>query len=449
MAQVSRRSLMVGSVAVATCAATAAPGAQAVSRDPYYPSAGDAQYGVSHYEVANSILTNGSAATRIAGTTTMTARAFARLRSLDVDIALPVSRVQVNGSTAKVSRLNGRAVRVSGIDVPAGASFSVAVSYDGYPARVAKTGDVITGSNAISFIGEPCNGPYWHACNDRIDNKATYGITVWTQRANTVIGPGVLQSRSNFMSGSTAMTAHRFVLDAPVSSYLPNLQVGRYATTATSVVAGGVSVPLTFGAVGSVPATLVTHTKASLQYFASLYGPYPFAEGGGVSAGGNWNGLWGMESVTRPTYSPVELGGARGPALVAHENAHQWFGNSMTGATWRDVPLLHEGFAVLLEKDYCETHGGLTSAYRPQPSKAAGNPGAGNFAWNSAYGVMRELRRTMDGSYVQANAPRFTAMMRDLASTYRHSSVTRAQFKGLAQAYAGSDLTRFWGTYGI
>lgn len=449
MTAIPRRTVLGGSLGAAAVTLTT-PGARASTSDPYYPGSGDSQYGVSHYTVANSVLTNGTAATRVAGTTTMNARARVRVRSLDVDIALPVTRAQVNGKNVTMSRPSGRKLRLSGFDIAAGAAFTIVVGYDGYPSRGASAGDILTGSNAIAFIGEPFNGPYWHACNDRLDNKATYDVTVWTQRANAVFGPGKTVSRTDFMSGETPMSTCRFVVSDQVSSYLPTLQVGRYSTLTTSVSAAGVTIPLRFGAAGSVPSTMVNHTKSALQYFAGLYGPYPFAEAGGVSAGGEWNGNWGQETVTRPTYNPAELASSGGPALVAHEIAHQWFGNSVTGATWRDMPLIHEGFAVLLEKDYCATHGNLYSWYTAEPSAAAGNPGTGQFRWNEACGVVRELRSTMDrGATVQVNAPHFRAMARDLATTYRHRNVTRAQFKALAQSHSPVRLDSFWSKYAI
>ena len=243
------------------------------------------------------------------------------------------------------------------------------------------------------------------------------------------------------------MVNYTFALREPVSSYHPTIQVGRYDTLATSVVAAGKTIPLRFGGAGSVSTVMVDHTKSSLQYFSGLYGDYPFTSCGGVSASGNWNGLWGQETVTSPTYSPKELASKGGPGLVAHEVAHHWFGNSVTAASWKDMPLIHEGLAVLLEKDYCETHGGLFSSYKALPSTLAANPGRGFYRWNEAYGVMRELRYRMDGTYSAASGSAFTGLLSDLASQYRTANVTRAQFMRLAESRSPVSLSAFWRTY--
>lgn len=453
MNHVSRRTILQGAVGASALGfggLALASESSANTSDPYYPNAGDWRYSVSHYDVSLTLLTQGNAAARLTGTTTMSAQARTSLSDIQVDMRLGVTSASVNGRTVKVSSGGVGKVVLSGFSVDAGSSFSIVVNYAGYPQNVCvHSEDMAVASDAIAFMGEPLSGPYWHACNDRLDNKATYTTTVCTQATNVALGSGLLQASAHYVSGGTAMTKYVFNLTAPVSSYMPTVQVGRYAVMNDSVTTAGGTVPLRFGAQSNTHLTFMqTHTKQSLQYFSSLYGPYPFNAAGGVAAGGFTIHLWGQETVGSPTYSPAELSSYRGGALVAHENAHMWFGNSVSAASWQDVPLLHEGLAVLLERDYCALHK-LYSWYFPDAGHYRSNPGAGNLEWNQAYGVMLELRRRMDnGSSDQAHAPNFTAFLRDLATSYRHANVTRSQFKAVAGRHA-SNLGSFWSQYGI
>ncbi|MBC9958029.1 hypothetical protein [Yimella sp. cx-51] len=69
--------------------------------------------------------------------------------------------------------------------------------------------------------------------------------------------------------------------------------------------------------------------------------------------------------------------------------------------------------------------------------------------YNSAYGVMRELRREMDGSYLQWQAPRHTAFLRALAAEKAYQNITRYDFRTIAERVAGRSLATFWNKYKI
>lgn len=468
-------------VRIAGMAALAAPAfslaasgpAAAVTNDPYYPSFGDWRYSVSHYDIGDTVIVNGQN-TSVSGATTMTAKALAAMTDLEIDFALVPSGIWINGLRVPFTRLSWRKLRVTGFRLAAGASFKILVRYSDYPvirqnqawaagaAHIAYGDGIMASGTMVSFFGEPNGAVYWYPCNDRLTNKALYNISVSTVQGHKIAGPGILSSRFTFTSNGRAMHNAKFVVNQPVHSWIPALHVGAMGQRSQYISVGGRSVWSTF----TWPSTTVERydlaaiTERSLNYFASLYGPYPFDRAGGVQVQYNrlpYAGVddyWAIENFGMPAYTPSALANPL-QGFIAHENAHQWFGNSVTVTSWKDVVLIQEGLASLLQWDYLVTRGAAGSfPWTINPTTSASNPGTGasffsTEVYGSATGIMQRLRYEMDGTIYQPGARRFTAFLAGLARDFRYGHVTRAQFKARAQAAAGKDLTAFWNTYKI
>lgn len=452
---ISRRTLLAGAAATATLAA--APSASAVAGPA--TGYGDARYSVSRYQIGDTILTYPSSPARLYGATTMTCHANASLTKITVDFALTVRSATINGKAAAVRRVDWRTVELSGFAVAAGASFTTVMRYDDTPAaRRHALGGVEASGAYLSFVGEPDNSIYWHPANDRLTNRARYEISVSTQRTNQVFCTNPV-SRLDFTSSTgVPMRNVRFRIDEPSAPYHPGLHVGPFRSTSGTWSIGTKTVPFHLAAVGAIPTELTTHTPQSLRYFASFYGAYPYSHAGGIQIAGT--GLVGaQETIGMPSYGVRSRGGpiSDSIATIAHENAHMWFGNAITAATWKDVVLIQEGLATLAGVDYCRRVG-------QNPNYAPSAPRSGidwaHYDWgpaalarsapyNHAAGIWQELRRTMDGTTSASSSSTFTAFLRELVATHAYSGVSRAQLKTMAQKHTTTSLTSFWAAYAI
>ena len=87
-----------------------------------------------------------------------------------------------------------------------------------------------------------------------------------------------------------------------------------------------------------------------LEFFADTFTPYPFVAAGAIVDDDSIG--YALETQTRPIYSR-----AAGEGTVAHELAHQWFGDSVSPARWKDI-WLNEGWATYCSWLWAEHSGG-------------------------------------------------------------------------------------------
>jgi aminopeptidase len=144
----------------------------------------------------------------------------------------------------------------------------------------------------------------------------------------------------------------------PMATYLATVQIGRYDE---HVLSQG-TVPQRLLAPPRLRERALADTARSpemLALFARLFGPYPFAGYTVVVTDDDLEIPLEAQGVS--VFGANHVDGAGGSErLVAHELAHQWFGNSLTAAAWQDV-WLHEGFACYAEWLWSEASGGPVS----------------------------------------------------------------------------------------
>jgi aminopeptidase N len=428
----------------------------ALSGDPYFPSNGNGGYDVQHYTISLEIDPQGG---RITGDTVVDAVATQDLTAFYLDlIGLEVSAIEVDEVTATFRR-DGQEL---GIVLPkplrAGGRFSVRVSYSGVPVRLSikpyamgwqKMGDT------IFTIDEPQGAASWFPVNDTPADKATYEFRLSVPSPYTATANGVLVS-SQIGYPSTYI----WLMDKPMASYLAAITVGQLVEE-RSVSEGGVAIRNFFAKDLAEPAHVAfTRTGEVLDYFSSLFGPYPFAVYGvvvpdakaGAAMESQTLSLFPRDFLEKRMSDPRE-----GPVYLSHELAHQWFGNSVTIKEWDDI-WLNEGLAsyaswLWLEHDRSaqaleamvqqsrDTLGGA-----PQPP--LGDPGPNNLFGRNVYlrGAL-----TLHALRLAVGDESFFRLLRAWTERYQYGNAGSADFIALAKEtapqVAPADLDAFFAAW--
>ena len=416
--------------------------------DPYLPQNGNFGYTVSRYELD---LEYKVAINRLSGTATITAVTSVELGefTLDLSSALSVSRVSVNGKrAARFSCRGGKLRIVLGSKLPTGAAMSVVIRYGGNP-RPLRTlwGEVgfeeLTDGALVA--GQPNGAASWFPCNDHPSAKAAFRIQISTESTYRAIANGKLVS-SRARASQTVWTYEQ---PEPTSTYLVTLQIGVYE----QVRLARTPVPIR----AALPARLkdnFDHDFARqpdmMELFIELFGPYPLADGYTVVVTDDALEI-PLEAQGISIFGANHCTGTRASErLIAHELAHQWFGNSVTARRWRDI-WLHEGFASYAEWLWSERSGGRSCdalaryhhdqlRQKPQDLLLA-DPGPQAMFDDRVY---KRGALTLHALRGQLGDDKFFALLKDWTTRYRHGTATTDDFTGLAANYSDESLRPMW-----
>jgi aminopeptidase N len=343
--------------------------------DPYFPGYGNGGYDVRHYDIAVEWLPDTGA---LSGRTTIEAVTKQALEQFNLDLHLEVERVAVNGEDATFEQLGREVVVSAPAPLESRARLEVAVTYAGIPGELAVADGQspwhLTSDGAV-VAGEPEAASAWFPSNDHPRDKATYDIAVTVPGDMDVVSNGRLNGIVP-VAGDRRTT--RWRVTSPMATYLAYVALGDFRLERGRTPGGIPYLNAISEHLGRVEAPAERSLAAGadvLDLFEREFGPYPFDIAGGTLANVGFG--FALENQTRPVYSKVFF---RRPntEVIAHELAHQWFGNSVSVHNWSDI-WLNEGLAVWASWLYWAE------------VEAAGRPG----------GVERRLTRFLDWSHFQ------------------------------------------------
>jgi len=418
---------------------------QTVGSDPYFPANGDARYRVHRYELA---LDYRPGPNRLAGTARINAIAGrSPLAEFQLNLGdFKIGRVRVDGKAAHYTHRGGRMRIRPAKPLRVGAAFTVEVHWAGNPKPVSSPWGGLGWEeleDGALVASQPIGAPSWYPCNDRPADKASYQISITTPSAYSVVAGGRLLTRTTKASTTTWV----YEQSAPTSSYLVGLSIGKYQTVLLGDPGLG-GVPQH----GHIPAELLTEFSrdfarqpAMMELFQELFGPYPFGEYAVVVTEEELDVP--VEAQGLSLFGANHVDGARSSErLVAHELAHQWFGNSVSIADWRHI-WLNVGFAKYAEWLWSERSGGRSAqqhaavahrllAGRPQDLRLA-DPGRKLMFDDRLYqrgGLTVHAVRCALGDEV------FFRMLRGWAGLHRGGSVSTGTFTAYVARFAAEPL---------
>jgi aminopeptidase N len=194
-------------------------------------------------------------------------------------------------------------------------------------------------------LSEPYGAKGWWPCkqdlNDKINSIDVYITTPQFNPSNEeyiAVSNGLEQNQTINGPNKTTHFKHLY----PIPAYLIAIAVTNYEVYTHTVPNNGNP----FDIVNYVyPESLISAQSSTpitvdiMNLYTTLFEEYPFADEKYGHAQFGWGG--GMEHTT------VSFMGSFGRNLIAHELAHQWFGDKITCGSWKDI-WLNEGFATYL-----------------------------------------------------------------------------------------------------
>ncbi|HXT62134.1 MAG TPA: M1 family metallopeptidase [Pyrinomonadaceae bacterium] len=308
----------------------------------------------------------------------------ASLTKIDFDFGeMPIDSVVVSGEPARTERTAETLNVVLPHAATRGQKLDVTITYHGHP----KDGMVFAkdrdGNQSATGDNWPNRVHYWIPSLDHPSAKASVSFTVSAPQRYEVIANGKFVT----LTGNAATSHWKFDEPKPIPPYCMIITVNQGAIinspdkSVTNLMFNVPQHDRDYAPKGFSPAA------PALTYFSQVVAPYPYEKLALIVGATRFGGMENSSAIVFTSTLFDQKGSVSAPlgnandnssrfgipqrieSVVAHEIAHQWFGDSVTESTWADL-WLSEGFATYFAGLFVQKHDG-EDAFRAYMNDAA------------------------------------------------------------------------------
>jgi aminopeptidase N len=329
---------------------------------------------------------------------------------------------------------------------------TVTVKYHGIPASGLRIGPDKYKDRTFFTDNWPNHARQWLPMIDHPYDKATSEFVITAPSRYLVVANGLLLEETDLGDGRRLTHWKQSV---PIASWLNAIAVAPFASRHFGVSAG---IPLQTWVYrqdrDNGINSFETPTRNAIEFFSSHIGPYPYEKLAAVEAAG-LNG--GAEHATAIFYGESSVTTQPATNLVAHEIAHQWFGNSVTEKDWDDV-WLSEGFATyftLLCTEHYDGHDAFVAGLKRSrdsvfalqaklPDVAIIHDNLSDMKRVTNRIIYEKGAWTLHMLRAQMGTDAFWAGIREYYRRYRDSNASTDDFRRVMEETAHMDLSWFF-----
>lgn len=297
----------------------------------------------------------------------------------------------------------------------------------------------------------PNRAHHWIPCNDRPDDKANFQFAVTAPSQFKVISNGIKLQEEKLENGFTRTLWYEEIAQ-PTKVMV--IGVARFAVKEYAQKPGGIPVSAWVYPKDSTKG-FYDYGQAPdiLQFFADHIGPYPYKKLANVQSTTIFGG---MENASAIFYAESSVTGKRSEEdLLAHEIAHQWFGDAVSEKSFAHL-WLSEGFATFFTNYYFEKKYGKEKA-RERWEKAREE--VVSFALGSTQAVVDSTKNLMSllnpnsyskGAWVlhmlrnEVGDKNFQQIVQTYYQQYKGSNAETKDLQAIAEKISGKELTSFF-----
>ncbi len=324
------------------------------------------------------------------------------------------------------------------------------VKYHGVPGAGLKIVTNKFGDRVFFSVNWPDMARQWLPTIDHPYDKATSEFFVTAPAKYQVVANGLLLEQIDL--GDGRRTTH-WKQSVPIATWLDNIGVAQFSSR-NFARAAGVQLQswLFYQDRDAGIATFEQPLRRAIEFYNDSIGPYPYEKLAAVEAAGMGGG---MEHASEIFFGERGVTGRPAFSLVAHETAHQWFGDSVTESDWDDV-WLSEGFATyfaLLTTEHYEGREAFVAGLKRSRTSvftAEGRmPGVAVVQDKPWKGIPNQVVY-QKGAWVlhllrgQVGTEKFWAGIREYYHRFRDGNASTADFRKVMEEASGQSLGWFF-----